>query len=93
MSLYIVAAKRRDDSLDIRSASGFGPYGLLHALKSTIAHNLESGNWGSHFPLLMNRSDTNAHYYPDEAEQAEILRSLRILHPLSPAITSRTLGR
>jgi len=31
-----------------------GPGGLLHSLFSTIAYHLESGNWGSKYPVIMN---------------------------------------
>ena len=31
-----------------------GPGGLLHSLFSTIAFHLESGSWGSVYPLIMN---------------------------------------
>lgn len=69
MSLFIVVGSRNATGLEEVASADFGPYGLLHAIKSTVGHVLESDQWGSRFPLLMNRSDTDAHYTAEEASK------------------------
>ncbi len=62
-----------------------GPGGLLHCLLSTVAIHLESGNWGSKFPLIMGKfyqgslpaSDGDAAFL----EMHEIKRGLESLTP------------
>lgn len=47
-----------------------GPGGLLHSLFSTIAFHLESGNWGSEFPVIMNE------LYSGKLEEASASKAL-----------------
>ena len=47
-----------------------GPGGLLYSLFSTIAFHLESGKWGSVFPLIMNE------LYSGKLEEANAQKAL-----------------
>lgn len=54
-----------------------GSYGWYHSFRSTVCEKLEGGDWGSRFPKLMNHSDCDGTYTPEEA--GELLDELRTI--------------
>lgn len=54
-----------------------GSYGWYHSFRAMVCDKLEDGEWGSRFPRLMNHSDCDGTYSPDEA--AELLDELQII--------------
>jgi len=86
MSLYIVAREPGAKGTKEVAAVDLGPYQLLHKIKSAVAHLLEGDIWGDRFPLLMNSSDTDAYYGPEEvgklyAEMEQLVHELELRSP------------
>lgn len=44
-----------------------GSYGWYHSFRVAVCEWLEDGKWGSRYPLLMNHSDCDGEYMPDES--------------------------
>lgn len=46
-----------------------GSYGWYHSFRLTVCNHLEGGEWGSKYPLLMNHSDCDGEYSPEESQK------------------------
>jgi hypothetical protein len=44
-----------------------GNYGWYHSFRTAVCEKLENGKWGSRYPLLMNHSDCDGEYSPEES--------------------------
>lgn len=44
-----------------------GSYGWYHSFRTAVCEKLENGKWGSRYPLLMNHSDCDGEYSPEES--------------------------
>jgi Immunity protein 70 len=62
--LCVFAARDKDEELD---GVEVGSYEDFHALRQTVAEQLEQGNWGSRFPLLMTHPDSDGEWSEREA--------------------------
>jgi hypothetical protein len=49
-----------------------GSYGDFHRFREAVSDNLEGGNWGSRFPILMGHDDSDGVWSPEEAAKLEL---------------------
>ncbi len=82
MGLYLaIFASDADDEID---GVEVGAYDDFHTFRVAVHERLESGDWGSRYPTLMNHDDAGGIWTPDEAhtlarELDEIRQAFRSL--------------
>jgi hypothetical protein len=64
-----------------------GSYDDFHNLGVAVAQGLESGQWGSRFPVLMSHSDSDGEWSP--AEAFELAGELEIIETEFAALPAR----
>lgn len=70
MGLYlcVFGDERVDDEIE---GVEVGSYADFNRFRQTVADNLEGGEWGSRFPVLMGHDDSDGTWGPEEAAQLE----------------------
>lgn len=70
MGLYlcVFGDDRVDDEIE---GVEVGSYADFNRFRQIVADNLENGDWGSRFPVLMGHDDSDGTWAPEEAAQLE----------------------
>ena len=89
MGLYlcVFGSKAADDEVD---GVEVGSYDDFHDLRSAVARDLENGQWGSRFPVLMSHSDSDGEWSP--AEAIALAQELEIIGTEFAALPARGLA-
>jgi len=92
VSLYLCVFASADADEELEGVD-VGAYDDFHSLRTLVATELENGEWGRRFPVLMNHPDTGPEWSPAEApllrdELATIRAELQALPPRSPVESS-----
>ena len=85
MGLYLCVF--RDDAVDDEvEGVEVGSYADFHRFRQTVADNLEGGQWGSRFPVLMDHDDSDGAWSPEDAArlESELLAIADGFAPLPP---------
>ena len=71
MGLYLCVFESDEEDVEIDGVE-VGGYDDFQTFRLAVSEYLETGGWGSRFPVLMTHSDSNGIWTPDEAHALEI---------------------
>jgi hypothetical protein len=71
MGLYLCVFAGEDDDVEIDGVE-VGGYDDFQTFRVAVNEHLETGSWGSRFPVLMNHRDSDGIWAPDEAGALEL---------------------
>ena len=70
MGLYLCVFATEDSDDELEGVE-VGSYDDFHQFREAVSVGLESGEWGSHFPVLMTHPDSRSSWLPDRASDLE----------------------